>query len=609
MAKIHKGYHLNMNYFQGKITGLPGNLPDIPMEELFHFHIGRNKDNQLIWLPVFYSKLHPEIYADVSKLKTADFTQMIIVGCVESFVLQHFSNLNAVMDFRTQVDKSFFNAFRKVIKNDKAKMDDFEKPFDNIEWIEEWMLDFAIRQNQFPNIPKTKFIPETDTMIKDLVTRLVTLSEFDKESFYDFFFQDLKEETHMAFMEHYGEDTTYMTREGQYIKTIDEGEYRVQLDRMLDRKKIRSNFSHVFSNLQDEPMKEIIISDSTGVCCLLFSAIVSSLMETCSNTVKAEVTYAYQEQSEEIRNCVGTDDLGKFLKTGIPQNTGGETYFFHGYGPKLLVSKYTIINEMITQEFCNQGNTRTFYRGVLPTDYFSEENVFYVLRENFIFYACQLYKTSFQHMARNNSQLKKEIETLQDASEKEEIIEETEDIPALTSEIESLKQTILKKDSAIFSKNEQIATLKKEMETLQRQIKELKKNPAAVSEQKEEKSDLPSQEEMVAFLNQYQIFFVGGRWQMDDTLKEKYGMTNLIQLTKDSHRCNFPSSPDYVCFMTQFISHSMYNLVKNNNLVPAENIINYNGTNLNMLIEQLYLHISQKEKDIPEITEDSPDRE
>ena len=331
-------------------------------------------------------------------------------------------------------------------------------------------------------------------------------------------------------------------------------------------------------------------SECTTACTMLFIRLMSCLCETFKIKNKMEVNWFDEDIDEIIASCLGTDDFGRFIKSGKLHYDDMSIIAIHGGDPsRSFITKSELINLATVRMYGSREEVKSekpleIKNNIPDFFYFNLLFLSELIQESCITAELIALKSVYKEVKNHNEELNALVETLE--REVTEIKASSPNESELTkdyeTEMDDLRGKVNQLEHVLNSKTEQISSLKEEIASLKKERPQVPKEKE-LSPEKEEK--LPPIKEMIEWLNTKQIFFVGGRWDMLDRLAEK-GLINASQINKESQKFDKPKNPDLICYMTKFMNHSMYYTVKNN--FPQNAAMNYNGTNLDKMIEELY---------------------
>lgn len=173
-------------------------------------------------------------------------------------------------------------------------------------------------------------------------------------------------------------------------------------------------------------------------------------------------------------------------------------------------------------------------------------------------------------------------------SEIEKLKSELKDAKAHSGDIDVDEYNNLKKELEYVrlrneTLEEKVTTYKDRMSNIEGSMEDLIFSLSAESSEELGVSD----EEMIGFLNGFNILFIGGRTDMIPKLQDM-GWCNVTQISNVSEliRSNL-NSYDFVVTMTRFISHTLFHSTLNRGVERDRNMY-FNNTNLNQLLNSCY---------------------
>lgn len=352
----------------------------------------------------------------------------------------------------------------------------------------------------------------------------------------------------------------------------------------------------------DKRFTGMSVSECTTACIMTYLRFLSFLDSELKIRRQTSVEWYEEEFDDILAKCLGSDDFGRYMKTGKNPGKDFVTYAVKkGLRPFILRSE--ILGNGIAAMYCLRTRPDEYpvpiSWNVPDFSYFNstyQTELLYGMTKEARDRVADIYLDKALNDAdryeEENADLLQTIRELEDTSHVNENSEE----------IASLKRKISDLSAILEKKSEDIRILKEERETLSRIIDEWEDPVKEENDDSYEKPDVSS-EEMRAYVNSLRILFIGGRWDMIDRLSEK-GITNAVQISRCSQKFNGLQNPDVVVFMTRFMDHPMYYQQKN--AYSSEITTNFNGTNLDQLISHVYsfgkeLEEKRKEKEIPEI--------
>lgn len=334
------------------------------------------------------------------------------------------------------------------------------------------------------------------------------------------------------------------------------------------------------------------ISDCTTACCLLFTRLLFSMCETFPIKSQTLVDWHDEELDDSIAKCLGTDDFGRFIKSG-KQHVGDQTLFAFKSQEKPFIKKSEIINTCIP-EFFEQKRTFsdiTMDFGLNVLDYEYVDMVYCSEELSFLSYCVELAR-----MAQEKEDKSEKLDEFEETVS--ELFRENEALRNTISDFESKHENIASYEETILSLRKKLEDLEYVISTKQGQIDELKEKLSKFHKEnphKEEKYlslnedtvSKTSMTEIMDYLKEKRIFFVGGRWDMLDRLKEKgFSTENVWQVNRESQKYDRPKDPDVIVLMTKFMNHSLNGSIRDD--YPDGRFLSFNGTNLDQLLTFLY---------------------
>ena len=353
---------------------------------------------------------------------------------------------------------------------------------------------------------------------------------------------------------------------------------------------LKNKKNTIYDMAKNDFVSSFLISDCTTACSMLFVRLMACICNSFKIRNQTQVNWFDEELDAIISKCLGTDDFGRFIKSG-KINTGDLSLYSYKNIDRPFLTKMEIINIGISKFYEDHPLTTE-----TPMEYFynfreHEYIDFYVVSEilNELAYCSEI--------ARIRAVFEEKKDTVNKEEEYvNELEQEVSDLNNTLADIMEKDANIKKYEETISSLNKKIADLEHVIEVKQSQIDNLKKGSDNLEKGSEPDAPLipisenqseVSLSDMIDYLKEKQIFFVGGRWDMLDRLEEKgLSKDHLWQMIRESQKFDRPQNPDMICYMTKFANHSMYFTVKNN--YETEISTSYNSTNLDNLIRHLY---------------------
>ena len=304
-----------------------------------------------------------------------------------------------------------------------------------------------------------------------------------------------------------------------------------------------------------------------------------------------------------FKNCLGNDFIGKYFELGrfhISKCSYEGNYYVIGHmrsvatGSKMIkgVPKQQYENEIVFRKAFGMQKTANYNR-----DGHDDTGIHYFS----VFELLGFLDRSFN------------VDTVVDAAESQRLISDTErQIKKLVSENERLT-SIAADYKQLKSKEAEKSDYQKLLEDRNKRIKELEyqlsvksgiienmtqelkeektKNRNIFLEETVENEDFASeisvsQAEMIDYLNNFRILMIGGRNDLLDKLADM-GWTNVDQLTKENTNA-VGSKTDFFCVNTKFVAHRLVCMVESAYPDRRDQMLYYNGTNPDKLIQVCY---------------------
>lgn len=304
-----------------------------------------------------------------------------------------------------------------------------------------------------------------------------------------------------------------------------------------------------------------------------------------------------------FKNCLGNDFIGKYFELGrfhISKCSYEGNYYVIGHmrsvatGSKMIkgVPKQQYENEIVFRKAFGMQKTANYNR-----DGHDDTGIHYFS----VFELLGFLDRSFN------------VDTVVDAAESQRLISDTErQIKKLISENERLT-SIAADYKQLKSKEAEKSEYQKLLEDRDKRIKELEYQLSVKSgiienmtqELKEEKtknrnifleetienedfaSEISvSQAEMIDYLNNFRILMIGGRNELLDKLAD-LGWTNVDQVTKENTNA-VTAKADFFCVNTKFVAHRLVSMVESAYPDRRDQMLYYNGTNTDKLIQVCY---------------------
>ena len=386
----------------------------------------------------------------------------------------------------------------------------------------------------------------------------------------------------------------------------------------------------LFPNLQQYPKEGMVfkkmgycvnddkyyISDCRGLSIYAFLIVMYAIYEVFGDTkILGSHIFEHGMDYDEVndclsynllscfKNCLGNDFIGKYFELGrfhISKCSYEGNYYVIGHmrsvatGSKMIkgVPKQQYENEIVFRKAFGMQRTANYNR-----DGHDDTGIHYFS----VFELLGFLDRSFN------------VDTVVDAAESQRLISDTErQIKKLVSENERLtsiaadyKQLKSKeaeksdyqkllddRDKRIKELEYQLSVKSGIIENMTQELKEEKtKNRNIFLEETVEDEDFASeisvsQTEMIDYLNNFRILMIGGRNDLLDKLADM-GWTNVDQLTKENTNA-VGSKTDFFCVNTKFVAHRLVCMVESAYPDRRDQMLYYNGTNPDKLIQICY---------------------
>ena len=386
----------------------------------------------------------------------------------------------------------------------------------------------------------------------------------------------------------------------------------------------------LFPNLQQYPKEGMVfkkmgycvnddkyyISDCRGLSIYAFLIVMYAIYEVFGDTkILGSHILEHGMDHDEIndclsynllscfKNCLGNDFIGKYFELGrfhISKCSYEGNYYVIGHmrsvatGSKMIkgVPKQQYENEIVFRKAFGMQRTANYNR-----DGHDDTGIHYFS----VFELLGFLDRSFN------------VDTVVDAAESQRLISDTErQIKKLVSENERLtsiaadykqlksKETeksdyqklLADRDKRIKELEYQLSVKSGIIENMTQELKEEKtKNRNIFLEETVENEDFASeisvsQAEMIDYLNNFRILMIGGRNDLLDKLADM-GWTNVDQLTKENTNA-VGSKTDFFCVNTKFVAHRLVCMVESAYPDRRDQMLYYNGTNPDKLIQVCY---------------------
>ena len=386
----------------------------------------------------------------------------------------------------------------------------------------------------------------------------------------------------------------------------------------------------LFPNLQQYPKEGMVfkkmgycvnddkyyISDCRGLSIYAFLIVMYAIYEVFGDTkILGSHIFEHGMDYDEVndclsynllscfKNCLGNDFIGKYFELGrfhISKCSYEGNYYVIGHmrsvatGSKMIkgVPKQQYENEIVFRKAFGMQRTANYNR-----DGHDDTGIHYFS----VFELLGFLDRSFN------------VDTVVDAAESQRLISDTErQIKKLVSENERLT-SIAADYKQLKSKEAEKSDYQKLLEDRDKRIKELEyqlsvksgiienmtqelkeektKNRNIFLEETVENEDFASeisvsQTEMIDYLNNFRILMIGGRNDLLDKLADM-GWTNVDQLTKENTNA-VGSKTDFFCVNTKFVAHRLVCMVESAYPDRRDQMLYYNGTNPDKLIQVCY---------------------
>jgi hypothetical protein len=307
-------------------------------------------------------------------------------------------------------------------------------------------------------------------------------------------------------------------------------------------------------------------------------------------------------------NCLGNDDQSKILRGIFRTNRMSfdcNGIYVYDNEPKLFfeLQPHTKVSRCLYEEiilYTRARNIDTIPRNIHITQinmhYACEEYIFEALGE-ILYYSPTNIMTkqiiteleTFQQFKRRYDELelivKKSDKRIEDINNKanKRIEEEKQESE---KEIEKLKEEINRLNRINESKSSIIERLSQE----NKQLNAIVTNIYSDDDFDESIEDVPI-ETMIDTINTFQVSLIGGRAELLIKLQEM-GLNNVRQVGKDDFITHWDAvkTSDFFVINSRFCSHTVVNKVTSN-ITDTNQIIYFNGTNPNKLVEACYQSI------------------
>ena len=354
---------------------------------------------------------------------------------------------------------------------------------------------------------------------------------------------------------------------------------------------------------------DLSITDCTSFCIGLFAMFAYHLgKESIKSTSKEKPFEAVKEEdiNQFLNECLGKDALSRYLRKGFESSLDENQYKDAGCGD-VAIGDWGICSHDTPSGVVTFERTVTRHEiemTALVKAYFSNtRDVELSASDPFRFVPGSYYGIRF---AENTSRLANSLleivgrefcEDLADQKEQltRELTTKTKSVPKApvqSAPKETNTDRIAELEAELERKRVQAARLQEDNEALSQMLADLKAD--IERESSFECSEDLSTGEIIDYLNAFSILFVGGRCDMKDRLNEM-GLVNIYQANKVSAEGGIPSSCDYLCNMTSFMSHTLYFKYKSSGIAPQEASYNFKGTNIDRLLRELYSFIKSRE--------------
>lgn len=367
----------------------------------------------------------------------------------------------------------------------------------------------------------------------------------------------------------------------------------------------------------DYNLSELFITDCTSFCMGLFATLSYYLCVT--DLGKQTVENQFGMINEEILNrylneCLGKDMLARYFRRGFESKKPENSYNAFECGDIVLGDTGVLKTAKDGNSFAyGQAITRhEIEMAALVKSYFSgQKDVIFTLSDSFKYISGSYYGVRFfesvnmlansllelvdrnycNELSDQKDDLKEKLERRQHAKKQE--------VKVHVVDNEAELKKIAELSSELDRKSAQVERLLAENEALSQMLADMRADDE-IEISADDSADL-STDEIINYLNAFSIFFVGGRWDMKDRLNEM-GLVNIYQANKVSAESGIPSSCDYLCNMTSFMSHTLYFKYKSSGIASPDNTYNFKGTNLDKLLRALYFFVKSREAERDELT-------
>lgn len=386
----------------------------------------------------------------------------------------------------------------------------------------------------------------------------------------------------------------------------------------------------LFQNLQQYPKEGMVfkkmgycvnddkyyISDCRGLSIYAFLIVMYAIYEVFGDTkILGSHILEHGMDHDEIndclsynllscfKNCLGNDFIGKYFELGrfhISKCSYEGNYYVIGHmrsvatGSKMIkgVPKQQYENEIVFRKAFGMQRTANYNRvGHDDTGihYFSVFELLGFLDRSFNVDTVVDAAESQRLISDTERQIKKLV------SENERLISIAADYKQLKSkeaEKSDYQKLLADRDKRIKELEYQLSVKSGIIENMTQELKEEKtKNRNIFLEETVENEDFASeisvsQTEMIDYLNNFRILMIGGRNDLLDKLADM-GWTNVDQLTKENTNA-VGSKTDFFCVNTKFVAHRLVCMVESAYPDRRDQMLYYNGTNPDKLIQICY---------------------
>lgn len=386
----------------------------------------------------------------------------------------------------------------------------------------------------------------------------------------------------------------------------------------------------LFPNLQQYPKEGMVfkkmgycvnddkyyISDCRGLSIYAFLIVMYAIYEVFGDTkILGSHILEHGMDHDEIndclsynllscfKNCLGNDFIGKYFELGrfhISKCSYEGNYYVIGHmrsvatGSKMIkgVPKQQYENEIVFRKAFGMQRTANYNRdGHDDTGihYFSVFELLGFLDRSFNVDAVVDAAESQRLISDTERQIKKLV------SENERLTSIAADYKQLKSketEKSDYQKLLADRDKRIKELEYQLSVKSGIIENMTQELKEEKtKNRNIFLEETVENEDFASeisvsQAEMIDYLNNFRILMIGGRNDLLDKLADM-GWTNVDQLTKENTNA-VGSKTDFFCVNTKFVAHRLVCMVESAYPDRRDQMLYYNGTNPDKLIQICY---------------------